>query len=369
MNTNNHRIAIISTNKRKYSETFIHAQVTGLPFHVFYLHTGYLPTKIGDDDQPLIKGNGNEETLKKAIKIFFIENQIQLVLAQYGPSGVKMMDICDALGIPLIVYFRGYDAYRQDMLDSYGKEYPELFQFASAIFTTSKAMQKQLERLGAPSEKIIYNPSGANTAVFKYHDAGLNPPVFIATGRFEASKSPHLTLLAFSRALHQIPEARLIMVGEGHLLEACKILVKALKIERAVEFKGILPQHEVASLMSQSRGFVQHSFTTPSNDTEGTPVAVMEAGASGLPVVATKHAGIPEVVEHEKTGFLVDEGDIDSMAEYIVKVGKNPLLATTLGKAGYEKIIVRYTTSISIDKVAAVIDKLIEQKAEKTGNT
>src|SRR5688572_28769413 len=119
------RIAIISTNKKKYSETFIHAQVTNLPYHIFYLHTGYLPTMYGDDDRQIVKGNSDEETLIKAIKIFLIENKIQLVLAQYGPLGVKMMDICMELKIPLLMYFRGYDAYRQDMLDSYGKYYPK----------------------------------------------------------------------------------------------------------------------------------------------------------------------------------------------------------------------------------------------------
>lgn len=359
MERSSRRIAIVSTNKRKYSETFIHAQVAGLPFEVFYLHTGYLPTKYGHDDRPIVKGSADEETLKKAIKIFLIENKIELVLAQYGPSGVKMMDICNQLNIPLLVYFRGYDAYRQDMLETYGKDYLKLFQIASAIFVTSRAMQKQLERLGAPAEKIIYNPSGANTEMFTYHDAGKNPPVFLATGRFEASKSPHLTILAFAKALEKIPAAKLIMVGEGYLLEACKILTKALKIEDAVEFKGILPQEEVARLMSQSRAFLQHSFTTPANDTEGTPVAVMEAGASGLPVIATRHAGIPEVVEHGQTGFLIEEGDIDGMAEYIIRLGSEPALASRLGKAACAKITAVYTTANNIKKVAEVIEGLL----------
>lgn len=356
------RIAVVSTNKRKYSETFIHAQVEQLPYHVFYLHTGYLPTRFGEDDRPLIKGEADEETMKRAVKIFLIENKIELVLAQYGPSGVKMMDICNELNVPLLVYFRGYDAYRQDMLDAYGKDYPKLFQIASGIFVTSKAMQKQLEKLGASSNKIVYNPSGANTEIFRYHDAGKNLPLFLATGRFEASKSPHLTILAFAKALEKTPNAELIMVGEGHLLEACKILTKALKIENRVEFKGVLPQKEVARLMSRSRAFVQHSFTTPANDTEGTPVAVMEASASGLPVIATRHAGIPEVVEHERTGLLVNEGDIDGMAEYIVRIADEPELATRLGKAGCEKINSDYTVKKNIQNVTEAIERLLAQK-------
>jgi len=363
MNRSEHRLAIVSTNKSKYSETFIHAQVKGLPYRIFYLHTGYLPARYGEDDLPLVKGKTDEEILKNAIKAFLIENKIEAVLAQYGPSGVKMMDICHALKIPLAVYFRGYDAYRQDMLDAYGRDYPKLFQLAAVLFVTSRAMQRQLERLGAVPEKIIYNPSGADTALFKYHDAGKNPPVFLATGRFEASKSPHLTILAFSKALPKIPNAKLIMAGEGYLLEACKILAKALKIEDAVEFKGIISQEEVAQLMSQCRAFLQHSVTTPANDTEGTPVAIMEASASGLPVIATNHAGIPEVVEHGRTGFLVEEGDIDSMAECIVKIGNDSKLAATLGQAGSAKIRETYTTARNIEKVTEVMDQLLTKKS------
>ncbi|MDZ4845291.1 MAG: glycosyltransferase [Chitinophagales bacterium] len=361
MNDSKRRIAIVSTNKEKYSETFIRAHVTKLPYYVFYLHTGYLPTKYGMEDLPLACGADaeNKTLLKLSIKKFFIENKIELVLAQYGPSGVKMMDICSELNIPLIVYFRGYDAYREDMLKEYAADYRKLFQTASALFVVSNAMKAQLQRLGAQAEKIYYNPSGADTEVFQYHDAGKNPPVFLATGRFEASKSPHLTILAFEKALLQIPDARLVMVGEGYLLEACKILTKALKIEHAVTFKGIVSHKEVAKLMSQCRAFVQHSVTTPSNDTEGTPVAVMEASASGLPVIATLHAGIPEVVEQDKTGFLVEEGDIDGMAQYIINLGENAALASMLGEAGRRKITRDFTAQKNIERLTTVIERLL----------
>ena len=108
------------------------------------------------------------------------------------------------------------------------------------------------------------------------------------------------------------------MVGAGLLHDVCSKLVKALHIEHAVELKGIVDHAGVAALMQESRVFVQHSLVPASGDTEGTPVAILEAGAAGLPVVSTKHAGISEAVIHGKTGFLVDEGDIDAMAEYII---------------------------------------------------
>lgn len=350
---------MVSTNKRKYSETFIHTLVSMLPFDVHYLHSGYLPTRYGESDTPFVDDSSDEASLKNAIKSYLTENRIKLVLAEYGPSGVKVMNICAELTIPLIVYFHGYDAFRKDILESYGHDYPQLFQIAKKIFVVSIGMKKQLITLGASAEKIILNPCGADTSMFQYHDAGKNPPIFLFVGRFEASKSPHLAILAFARAYEKIRESKLIMVGDGHLQEACRIMTKALKLEHAIEFKGVLPHSEIAQLMSHSRALLQHSVTTPSNDSEGTPVSVMEASASGLPVIATYHAGIPDVVEHGKTGSLVEEGNIEGMAEFIIQIANDPVLSSRLGKAGSEKIHSQFTANRYIEIVTQEINKLL----------
>jgi glycosyltransferase involved in cell wall biosynthesis len=79
---------------------------------------------------------------------------------------------------------------------------------------------------------------------------------------------------------------------------------------------------------------VQHSVTTPENgDREGKPVAVMEAMASGLPVVATRHSGIAELIDHGVTGFLVDEHDIEAMAEAMIRLAGDDALVRDLGRA------------------------------------
>ena len=85
-------------------------------------------------------------------------------------------------------------------------------------------------------------------------------------------------------------------------------------------------------------------------------MAVLEAGASGLPVVSTRHAGIKDAVIHEKTGFLVAEGDIHTMAEHMTRLTQDPQLAADLGKAGREWVSSEYSMEKSINRLWSIIE-------------
>jgi glycosyltransferase involved in cell wall biosynthesis len=136
--------------------------------------------------------------------------------------------------------------------------------------------------------------------------------------------------------LKEIPDAKLVMVGKdggGELFEACQILVKALDIENSVEFKGILNPDKVKIEMDKASIFVQHSLTTPiQGDKEGTPVAIMEAMSSGLPVVATNHAGISEIITSGENGFLIEEFDYRFMANQMIFCLTNHELMAKIGR-------------------------------------
>jgi glycosyltransferase involved in cell wall biosynthesis len=266
------------------------------------------------------------------------------------------MDACDKMNVPLIAHFHGYDAYRQKTLQTFGRRYPELFEIADAIVAVSRDMQAQLIKLGAPADKVHYNSCGVEPSVFKGANPLNNPPTFVAVGRFVDKKAPHLTLLAFQATLEKYPEARLVMIGDGPLWEACRQMTMSLGLSSAVELQGVRSQAEVATVMQQARAFVQHSITTHDGDSEGTPVAVLEAGASGLPVVSTRHAGIKDAVIHQKTGLLVEEGDIHTMAEHMIRLAKDPQLAASLGKAGREWVSSEYSMDKSINRLWSIIE-------------
>lgn len=365
-----HKIALISTNKFKFSETFIQKHRELLPFEVHYLYGGYLPNYFGEGfqflegiDYPELEVERHKEMkwqLQEAISAYLKEHKIDAVLAEYGNSGVEMMEICETLQLPLIVHFHGFDAYRDDVMQHYGARYPEMFQKANSVIAVSKHMQQRLLNLGCPPEKISYNPYGPDDKLFGFGNAAHRQPVFLAVSRFDATKAPHLTILAFAEVHKQISQSKLIMAGDGHLLESCKTLVKSLGLTTAVEFPGVQTHQAIADLMQQAKVFVQHSVTTSANDTEGTPVAIIEACHCGLPIVSTVHAGIPDVVTHGENGFLVQEGDFNSMANFMIRLAKEDALAAEMGRKGHETVRSRFTLRRHIDQLAEVISSCIK---------
>jgi len=365
-------IAIASPAKSLYSETFIRAQVDNLPTEVHYLYGGFLPSYYGNDQRFLtaslgsrlfrrlksqVLGKEERNQRKEAIASYLSKHQVRAVLAEYGQTGVEMMDICQRLNLPLVVHFHGYDAYMHDTLAKYKERYQEMFGVAEKIIGVSKHMCEQLKTLGAPEDKVVYNPYGVNTQ-FEYSDAGQNPPIFLAVGRFVDKKSPHLTLLAFREVLKIIPYAKLVMVGDGPLWGSSKVLAKALGIDKQVDLPGAIPHEEVATYMTTARAFVQHSLVPPSGDSEGTPNTVIEAGGSGLPVISTKHAGIPDVVIHGETGLLCEEGNYIEMSQHMIRIASSPELATYLGRKASERIQTHFTMDRYIQQLWTIIQSV-----------
>jgi glycosyltransferase involved in cell wall biosynthesis len=222
-------------------------------------------------------------------------------------------------------------------------------------------MEQQLAHLGAPPEKIVYSPYGVDTALFAQTDPAANPPLFMSVGRFVDKKAPQLTLLAFRQVVQQCPEARLVMVGDGMLWEACKTMVQSWELAESISFPGPLSHAEVAATMQRARAFVQHSVRTSYGDSEGTPVAVLEAGASGLPLVSTRHAGIKDVGIEGETGFLVDEGDIEGMAAHMLTLAQDADLAGRMGRRAREHVAANFSMEQHIARLAGVLESAAQR--------
>jgi colanic acid/amylovoran biosynthesis glycosyltransferase len=281
------------------------------------------------------------------------------VLAEYGPTGVLAMDACRRAGIPLVVHFHGYDASERAVLAAHSETYPIMFREAAAIIAVSRAMQRKLVSLGALPEKVHYNPCGIDCEVFEASDPAAAPPVFLAVGRFVEKKGPQLTLKAFAEVYEAYPSARLRMIGDGPLLEECRALVLKLRINEAVTFTGAQPHTVVRREMQSARCFVQHSLEAPNGDCEGTPVGILEACASALPVVSTRHAGIPDVIVEGETGLLVDERDTKGMAEQMLSLARDAELARRLGLAARQHVAAHFSQAQSLDRLWTIISSAI----------
>jgi glycosyltransferase involved in cell wall biosynthesis len=107
--------------------------------------------------------------------------------------------------------------------------------------------------------------------------------------------------------------------------------------------------------MHRASVFVQHSVTASNGDTEGFPIVIVEAMASALPVVSTRHSGIPEGVEDGVTGFLVAEGDVEGMGARLARLLADPSRAAEMGAAGHARFLANFTQATSLARVRAVL--------------
>ncbi len=295
-----------------------------------------------------------------AVAGFFKENEVDVILAEFGFYGAAITPHAKLIGIPLIVHFHGHDAHRDTLLDDKCKsDYKDMFHYVHKIVSVSNFMTDRLLQLGAPKDKIVYNPYGPRP--FFYHINSSYSNTILNIGRFTDIKAPNITLHAFKNALLNCPGAHLIMVGEGELLESCKALAKAWKIEDHVTFTGGIKHDELIPYFKEACMFVQHSVQPSYGDAEGTPNTILEASAAGLPIVSTIHAGIPQAVINGETGILVDEYDLDAMTEAIVELFNNRLKCQEMGEAGRQFI----KTNYNIDRHISILDDLIAS-ARKT---
>lgn len=363
-------LCVTRPNQAVYSETFLANQIKGLSPKLT-LWNGWYPSILSSGGSFLpfpfnvhvIRGtlrNLLPKVYHRIYSHFFSsllkKEKIDVVLANYGPGGANLVDACQIAQVKLFVHFHGFDASEHSTLAKYEKQYQLLFEKAAGIIVVSNDMKAKLLDLGADEKKIYLNPYGVDVNMFAPTQPELNEQVFVAIGRFTAKKAPLLTIKAFKNVLAECPNAVLKMVGDGELLEEAKLLTIQLGISDKVHFMGVKTPTEIAQLLKQARAFVQHSVTAPSGDAEGTPNTILEASATGLPIISTAHAGIKDAVINEQTGFLVEEGDWQQMGNYMITLAQNAQLAATMGKAARNHMVTNYEIGSRLNQLKEILN-------------
>lgn len=362
------RLLVFAPTRRAASETFVRANLAGLPFAV--------QAYFGDErpfHDPDRLAYGLAVWLSKVFtrlgllrlaswpaacvaRCLIHRHQPDLVMAEFGFHAVRVMEAAAATGVPFVVHFRGSDLSAQGKFGVLSSRYRRLLMLSQGIICKSQPMLQTLLELGADPARVLVSASGANADLFHGSLPSSSAPVFLAVGRFVFKKGPLQTIRAFDRQ----PIGSLWMVGDGPLLNEARRLVQRLQLENRVRFLGAMSQEEVSGLMRQVRVFVQHSMVAPDGDSEGNPVAVMEAQLSGLPVVATRHGGIPEVVLDQQTGFLVDEGDWVAMAMAMERLMADPVLADRFGASGRSRVLAHFTLDHHLRDVTRFLEQVID---------
>jgi glycosyltransferase involved in cell wall biosynthesis len=222
-------VSILWPSRGTYA-TFIHAHLKHLPVKTQILHGGNFPRFYGDYE-PLeshsllyrlyrkiavsVFNVPRDSFQKKGLTRFLIKNGVDVVLAEMPQIAAAVLPSVRAAQKPLFVYFHGSDVFLHP--DLVNIPFSELFQYATGIFVVSREQERQLLELGAPRHKLFYNPCGVDISLFQEGDPSKTPPIFLFVGRFVDKKAPHLSILAFKKVVEAIPEARLLMIGEGNL--------------------------------------------------------------------------------------------------------------------------------------------------------
>jgi colanic acid/amylovoran biosynthesis glycosyltransferase len=274
-------------------------------------------------------------------------------LAEYGPVGVQFASVCRAAKVPLFVHFHGYDGSLLLRDSVVVRNYGRLFRLASGIIAPSRFLAKNLLAIGCPPDKLHVIPYGIDPT--RLTITRRDPQRILAVGRLVDKKAPHLTIRAFGQIASDYPKAQLDMLGDGPLAETCSSLITDLGLEGRVRMHGAQPHSHVVQLMGEASIFVQHSVTAANGDTEGLPVAILEAMASALPVVATRHSGIPEAVVDGTTGLLVEEHDVDAMASALSQLLADPELGEHMGLAGRKRALDQFAQQRSIDRFRTIM--------------
>jgi glycosyltransferase involved in cell wall biosynthesis len=267
-----------------------------------------------------------------------------VALCQYGPTAVRMLPLFRSLGIPIVAHFHGYDLPIDIQDKSYRSGLEKALPHLAGMVVVAPHMKEWLLAHGVDESRIRLIPCGVPIADFVPSRVDHDPCQFAMVGRLVEKKRPDLTLRAFARCLAECPGVRLAVAGDGPMMAECQALASELGIAGKVDFRGVATADQIKQLLSDASVFVQHSVTASNGDMEGWPVAIAEAAASGLPIVATRHASIPQQVLQGTTGMLADEGDWQTMAEHMIQLAKDPELRRDMGIAAREHISAYDTT-------------------------
>lgn len=311
-------------------------RVTGLPVLAWH------PKEVKDLDKRLSEGS------------------LDGLLVSYGGHGIAIMETCRKYKVPIIVEFLGTDASRSLNYSNYKRKLKELFDYASYIVVLNDWMRKDFEKLGCPSDKIKKINVGVPVDEIPYYPLKASDTfTFIGVGRFTSKKAPINTIRAFEKCALKNEKVRLIMVGGGPLDKEVREYVEKSPFKSLITLPGYLRQEELRELFKECHVFVQHSVRAENGDCEGWPVGMAEACSYGRPVISTKHAGIIDQIVHGYNGFIVDEHDVESMAEHMYSISIDFNLCKTMGANSRKHVEENGNVVLQVEKIRSLFQTIL----------
>jgi glycosyltransferase involved in cell wall biosynthesis len=267
----------------------------------------------------------------------------RLIHAHFGFDGVEAWPIARRLGVPLLVTLHGSDITTRMQWFAEGragrrwKGYPRrLARLAAQDKVSFVAISENIRQAalaaGLPDRRIFVHPIGIDTGRFMRSGlpVGQRRPVILFLGRLVEKKGASYLLDAFATLRRQLPEAELVIAGDG---PQRAMLESRAAIIGGVRFVGTFSREQAQALLTEARVLCLPSITAESGDAEGLPLVILEAQASGVPVVTSARGGATEGIIDGKTGFAFAERDVPAMIDRLTLLLTDDALADQLSAA------------------------------------
>ena len=269
------------------------------------------------------------------------ESNAELLHIYFGHIAMLLRPLIRQWQKPSLVSFHGADVLVDMQKPAYRRATEEMLSLVRRVLVRSDSLRQAVIDLGCAPEKIEIQRAGIPLADFPFRERGIPGDGqwrLLQAGRLIEKKGLKTTLRALARFRKEFPAARLTIAGEGPQLEELQSLARELQIDGAVDFAGFVSQEELRELFYSSQIFLHPSETGRDGNQEGVPNSMLEAMASGLPVFATRHGGIPEAIENKVSGILVNERDHRALADALIETAKSPDRLRVMGRVASESV-------------------------------
>jgi len=294
----------------------------------------------------------------------------ELIHAHFGIEGVYALPLARRLAKPLVTTFHGFDATLAApalLASPAWAHYPlhrrELARQGDLFLCASDFIRERVLALGFPDARTRTHYIGVDRESILPRGPSEERPIILHVARLVAVKGSRYLLQAFASLARRHEEVRLVVIGEGPLRRSLQRLAAALGIVDRVRFLGALPHADVLAWMRQAAMLVLPSVATATGRIEGLGMVVLEAAATGVPVIGSRIGGIPECIIDGQTGFLVPQRDTGALADRISKLLDDPARRLRMGAEGRSLVERRF----DIRRQTGVLESLYDALLGRSG--
>jgi colanic acid/amylovoran biosynthesis glycosyltransferase len=282
-----------------------------------------------------------------------------IVHGHFSTESWRVLSHAKAAGLPLITTFYGLDVDKLPRRRVWKKRYRDLFSYGTRFMVEGPFMGKRLEAIGCPAAKIRVVALGVDRSLYRHNahggEDGRAAVKVLFTGLSREKKGPLDAAGAFIIAAGRAPALELHCIGDGPYRQKVERMLHAAGLSDRVVFHGFVPVEQYRTLLSGSDIVLAPSRYAADGDCEGgAPVVCIEAQASGVPVVGTRHCDIPFVVIHGRTGLLSPEGARESLARDMVILAGDHNLRRSMGARGRDHAAKQHDITLQVQKITGV---------------